>query len=93
MIDLTLNGNILELKETQHRWGDTIINFWYRDLTTWQVSSKGMKNDTPDRDMTPAGIQWMVDHFLPKVMTHDEIKALVKTIPRSRGFIHVMKKK
>jgi hypothetical protein len=62
-----LNGNILHITDVIHSFGDTKTQHWYYDLKLWMVSSHGREGDTPDRKMTPSGIDWIIKHHFPAV--------------------------
>lgn len=66
-LELRLEGDILEIKETICGWTGTRISFWYCDIRNWVVSSHGKKGDKPDRPMTDGQIAWVKRHYLPKI--------------------------
>lgn len=66
-LELRLEGDILEIKETICGWAGTRISFWYYNIRNWTVSSHGKKGDKPDRPMDEGQIAWVQKHYLPKV--------------------------
>ena len=67
MLSFKLDGDILEVQEDRHSWTGTKTTYFYYDIKNWLVSSRGKKNDKPDREMDQSGIDGVKKHYLHKV--------------------------
>jgi hypothetical protein len=68
MLNFNLNNGILEVEETVHSFTRTKVSYWYYDLTSWKKSSHGRKGDVPDRVMSDHDKDWVIKHYIPKVV-------------------------
>lgn len=71
-LDLTLNGDILEVKETLMGWTDTRISYWYYDIKKWLKSLNGRHGDKAILPMLDGDIAWVRNHYLPRVGIQNE---------------------
>ena len=67
MLSFNLQGNILEVTETQFSFVDTKINYWYYDVLNWTKSQTGKKGEIPSVKMLKADIEWVEKYYIPKV--------------------------
>lgn len=65
---ITKAGNILTVIEKQYSFRGTKTSYWYYDVALWLMSSRGTEGSVPDRPMTPADIEWVQTHYLPKAV-------------------------
>ncbi len=61
-----IGPNLLEVEEVTMSFFKTYRSWWYINTEKWLESSRGTKNDTPDRPMSEAGIEWCKKYYIPK---------------------------
>ncbi|KVP65612.1 hypothetical protein WJ96_04395 [Burkholderia ubonensis] len=62
-------SGLLEVTETIMSATTTKVAHWYFDTRNWLASGLGLKNETPKWPMREEEIQWVKQHYLPKVQT------------------------
>jgi hypothetical protein len=86
MLSFSMEGRILEVKETLMSFHDTKVTYFYYDTEHWMVSSHGKKGDRPDCTMTPESIAWVKDHYLPKALAPKSGPSLQSAFdPKAKG--------
>jgi len=69
MLSFKLTGDILEVKETILYFTKDKVSYWYYDIVKWEKSSKGDKDEVPNRKCSPEDIEWVTKYYLPKLLT------------------------
>lgn len=86
MLEFKLKNNILEIKETLMGASRDKVGFTYYCLETWTVCNRGEPQPFErGRSWRPAAnesIEWVIKHYLPKVMSHAEIEKVRENIPK-----------
>ena len=67
-LELKLEGNVLEVKETLMGWTDTRVSYWYYDVKNWLKSLNGRLGDKCVLPMNSGDRAWVETYYLPKVM-------------------------
>lgn len=66
-LHIKLEGDILEVVESIHSFHNTRKTYWYYNVREWKRSITGYQNAVVETPMTDREIQWVKDHYLPKV--------------------------
>ncbi len=67
MLEYSLNGNILTVKETVFSYTMTQVRYWNYDIKNWLKNANGQENEVPTIEMDKGAIGWVIKHYFPKV--------------------------
>lgn len=76
MLSFNLNGTILEVVESTLDFNATLKSYWYYDLVSWRKSSTGRQGAMIDRDIEPWQIEWIKQHYFPKIGLTSDLVAV-----------------
>jgi hypothetical protein len=76
MLSFNLNGTILEVVESTLGHNTTLKSYWYYDLVSWRKSSTGRQGAMIDRDIEPWQIEWIKQHYFPKIGLTSDLVAV-----------------
>ena len=66
MLELKLEGDILQLKEISMGWHDAKVTYWHYDIKNWMDNASG-KREPLNKEMSQGSIAWVKKYYLPLV--------------------------
>ena len=64
MLELRLEGDILQVKETIMGFSKDRVSYWHYDIKNWMDNANG-KREPLDKKMSQGSIDWVKKYYLP----------------------------